>query len=98
MKGRTVCSANDIYEHLNHMKCILRRESKLTRLLQDSLGGNSRTLLIAAISPLRCTELFVSNIPMDVNAQKLRFKYFARIFEQIFIVLVGQVQRKLFPP
>ena len=27
------------------------RESKLTRLLQDSLGGNSRTVMIACISP-----------------------------------------------
>lgn len=28
------------------------RESKLTRLLQDSLGGNTRTCLIAAVSPI----------------------------------------------
>jgi kinesin family protein 4/21/27 len=27
------------------------RESKLTRFLQDSLGGNSRTLMIACVSP-----------------------------------------------
>ncbi|GMH79136.1 hypothetical protein TL16_g08043 [Triparma laevis f. inornata] len=27
------------------------RESKLTRILQDSLGGNSRTLMVACISP-----------------------------------------------
>jgi hypothetical protein len=30
---------------------LLFRESKLTRLLQDSLGGNSRTFLIATLSP-----------------------------------------------
>jgi len=27
------------------------RDSKLTRLLQDSLGGNTKTYLIAAIGP-----------------------------------------------
>jgi hypothetical protein len=29
------------------------RESKLTRLLQDSLGGNSKTFLLATISPAK---------------------------------------------
>jgi len=34
--------------------CTDTRESKLTRLLQDSLGGNARTLLIATLSPSMC--------------------------------------------
>lgn len=33
-------------------QCIPYRESKLTRILQDSLGGNTRTCLIAAVSPI----------------------------------------------
>lgn len=27
------------------------RDSKLTRILQDSLGGNSKTIMIAAVGP-----------------------------------------------
>lgn len=30
------------------------RESKLTRLLQDSLGGRTKTSIIAAVSPASC--------------------------------------------
>lgn len=35
------------------MRCchLAYRDSKLTRLLQDSLGGNSRTVMIACVSP-----------------------------------------------
>lgn len=32
----------------------LHRESKLTRILQDSLGGRTKTSIIATISPAQC--------------------------------------------
>ncbi|KAL0179121.1 hypothetical protein M9458_024563, partial [Cirrhinus mrigala] len=35
----------------NGNKYVNYRDSKLTRLLKDSLGGNSRTVMIAHISP-----------------------------------------------
>ena len=35
----------------NKTKHVPYRESKLTRLLQDSLGGNSHTVMIACVSP-----------------------------------------------
>ncbi|CAE7516223.1 KRP95, partial [Symbiodinium microadriaticum] len=41
------------------------RESKLTRLLQDSLGGNSRTFLIATLSP--------SMLNVDESISTLKF-------------------------
>jgi len=44
-----------------HHSHIPYRDSKLTRLLQDSLGGNSRTVMIACISPAE------SNIEESVN-------------------------------
>ncbi len=36
-----------------NFKYVPYRECKLTRLLQDSLGGNSHTLMIACASPAR---------------------------------------------
>ena len=47
--------ASVIFTYLcNACLCLLQvpyRDSKLTRMLQDSLGGNSRTVMIACVSP-----------------------------------------------
>ncbi|EGF79223.1 hypothetical protein BATDEDRAFT_12340, partial [Batrachochytrium dendrobatidis JAM81] len=40
-----------LVEHNSH---IPYRESKLTRILQDSLGGRTKTCIIAAVSPAKC--------------------------------------------
>lgn len=42
---------NVISALVDGMKHVPYRDSKLTRLLQDSLGGNSKTLMVACISP-----------------------------------------------
>ena len=42
MRGRTV---NNAEIHVPY------RDSKLTRIIQDSLGGNSRTVMVACVSP-----------------------------------------------
>ena len=37
----------------NALSSIPHRESKLTRILKDSLGGNTKTILITTVSPLQ---------------------------------------------
>uniref|UniRef100_A0A3B3QU17 Kinesin family member 21B n=1 Tax=Paramormyrops kingsleyae TaxID=1676925 RepID=A0A3B3QU17_9TELE len=46
--GNVISALGDQSKKSSHVPY---RDSKLTRLLQDSLGGNSRTLMIACISP-----------------------------------------------
>jgi kinesin family protein 3/17 len=48
------------------------RESKLTRLLQDSLGVNTRTLLIATVNPSSsCVEETVSTLKFADRAKQV---------------------------
>lgn len=46
--GNVISALTDDTGRITHVPY---RESKLTRMLQDSLGGNSRTVMIACISP-----------------------------------------------
>ena len=46
--GNVISALGDESRKVSHVPY---RDSKLTRLLQDSLGGNSRTLMIACVSP-----------------------------------------------
>ncbi|XP_077499875.1 kinesin-like protein 31E isoform X2 [Amblyomma americanum] len=46
--GNVISALGDASRRVSHVPY---RDSKLTRLLQDSLGGNSRTLMIACVSP-----------------------------------------------
>ncbi|XP_022695658.1 kinesin-like protein KIF21A isoform X3 [Varroa jacobsoni] len=46
--GNVISALADVSKRATHVPY---RDSKLTRLLQDSLGGNSRTLMIACVSP-----------------------------------------------
>ncbi|DBA94598.1 TPA: hypothetical protein ACH3X1_002180 [Trebouxia sp. C0004] len=43
--GNVICALSENKPHVPY------RDSKLTRMLQDSLGGNSRTCMIACVSP-----------------------------------------------
>ena len=52
-----------------------RRESKLTRLLQDSLGGRTKTCIIATVSPARCNmEETLSTLDYALRAKSIRNK------------------------
>lgn len=55
-------SANDAGRKRQHH--IPYRESKITRILKDSLGGNANTLMICCISPSSC------NLDESINALK----------------------------
>jgi len=51
------------------------RESKLTRLLQDSLGGRTKTCIIATVSPARCNmEETLSTLDYALRAKSIRNK------------------------
>lgn len=54
------------------------RDSKLTRLLQDSLGGNSKTLMIACISP--------ADINFEETSNTLRYASRARNIQNTAVV------------
>ena len=48
------------------------RESKLTRLLQDSLGGSTRTCLVATVSPIvDCAEETISTLKFADRAKQV---------------------------
>jgi hypothetical protein len=59
--GNVISALTDDTGKVNHVPY---RESKLTRILQDSLGGNSRTIMIACISPAE------SNFDESLNTLK----------------------------
>lgn len=54
------------------------RDSKLTRLLQDSLGGNSKTIMIACVSP--------ADINYEETANTLRYASRARNIENVAVI------------
>ncbi|KAK2503601.1 hypothetical protein MC885_021842 [Smutsia gigantea] len=84
-------------------KYINYRDSKLTRLLKDSLGGNSRTVMIAHISPAssafeesRNTLTYAGrakNIKTRVKQNLLSVSYHIAQYTSIIADLRGEIQR-----
>jgi hypothetical protein len=51
------------------------RDSKLTRLLQDSLGGNTNTCLIATVAPVSdCSEESISTLKFADRAKQVMIR------------------------
>lgn len=71
------------------------RDSKLTRLLQDSLGGNTRTVVIATLSPsLSALEESVSTLQFAERAKCIAVKVRANELVDDAILL-AQAQREI---
>ncbi|KAL6070961.1 kinesin-like protein KIN-5D [Balamuthia mandrillaris] len=65
--GRVITA---LTEHQNHVPY---RESKLTRLLQDSLGGKTKTCIIATVSPSSdCIDETLSTLDYAHRAKNIR--------------------------
>ncbi|PHH63317.1 hypothetical protein CDD81_6091 [Ophiocordyceps australis] len=65
--GRVINALVDHSEHIPY------RESKLTRLLQDSLGGHTKTCIIATISPAKDNlEETISTLQYAFRAKNIR--------------------------
>merc|ERR1711997_360988 len=74
-------------------KHIPYRDSKLTRLLQDSLGGNSHTLMIACVSPADYNlEETMSTLRYADRARKIKNKPIVNIDDKNEIV--GRLRRE----
>lgn len=65
--GRVIRSIVDKESHIPY------RESKLTRLLQDSLGGRTKTCIVATVSPTRSNmEETLSTLDYAMHAKSIR--------------------------
>jgi len=72
------------------------RESKLTRLLQDSLGGNAKTRVIATLSPASdCVEESVSTLKFADRAKQVMVFLRKNVNRPVDFALVQRLQREV---
>ncbi|CCI39884.1 unnamed protein product [Albugo candida] len=77
--GRCIAALSSVHKQGNTH--IPYRDSKLTRLLQDSLGGNTKTKIIATLSPsMDCIDESISTLKFADRAKQVMIC--ARINEQ----------------
>jgi kinesin family member 11 len=64
-----------IFFLFTYIKTLEFRDSKLTRLLRDSLGGRTKTCIIATVSPaVHCLEETLSTLDYAHRAKNIRNK------------------------
>ncbi|CAG8473518.1 6620_t:CDS:1 [Racocetra fulgida] len=89
--GRCINSLNEHNQHIPY------RESKLTRLLQDSLGGHTKTCIIATISPAKLSyEETISTLDYAQRAKNILNKPVAnqRVTKKALIKeYIGEIER-----
>jgi len=79
---------------INNIKPIPYRDSKLTHILKDSLGGNSKTTIIANISPSDCNSSeTLSTLYFAQNAKKVKNK--AVVNEELLINDVNGIKDEI---
>lgn len=64
---------NQLSENIDQTKFISFRDSKLTRILQSSLGGNAKTAIICAITPASLDES-ISTLAFASRAKSIKNK------------------------
>ena len=73
--GNVIAALTDEKKIAAGKQFIPYRNSKLTRILQDSLGGNSRTTMIACVSPAESNyEETLSSIKYASRARNIKNK------------------------
>lgn len=80
----------------SHTGHIPYRDSKLTRVLQDSIGGNTRTCLIATVAPIAdCADETISTLNFANRARKVTVTAVANEISASDDALVKKLQHEL---
>jgi hypothetical protein len=89
--SNNVSATNKYYGNIH----VPYRESKLTRLLEDSLGGNSKTIMIATISPARfnCNET-ISTLKFADRAKQVMIQATINEFRPVDHAVVKRLQQE----
>ena len=81
--NKSLLNLSIIKRKINNIKNIQYRDSKLTHFLRDKLGGNSKTVIIATISPFNFN-LIEAKSTLNFTQNDKKVKIHAIINEEMF--------------